>query len=476
LYNNFLNKEFYNKPDLIKRAFSLLEEVCFLILQMLIKAKFSVLLVVLLNILIGQVLSTSSQVLGINLYQSSSNNSYLQFKPIDIIGNGIYTTAEFHTPHLSLINSMYATTDNNAAIKGNNKAVKNIYGYTNEAVLKATFSIDEMQQQIYLGRDYFYFGVGKTSSLFISRESRPFDQVRWQYEYKNISGGLTAIQLDNIDNEKRYLTLHTFKYSKPAVVDVLFGEAILYSGINRSIELQYFNPFLFWMPEVVNNTTGDANGFLYAGLTLKMIQTWEFWGEILIDDFQINNESKGDLEPNELGLTTGFGKSSFPFTTSSWFLEYTLIANRTYQTPQLSETYAHRGFPIGHYLGNDFDLWQMHYEQEISFMVSTVLIENIKFYCDLAYLRDGINGMDTPFDTPWEDSTVTMETGYSEPFPTGPITYITELETGLDFYFKNGSYLNIGMFLQRQEFHEKVDYNYSLVLRVWFNLSKKFNY
>ena len=426
--------------------------------------------------------STIFQKVGLKLVHTKSyKDRIMQFQYSDIIGNGLYTTAEFHTSHLSLINSMYATTNKSAASKGGTKEVKGIYGYTNQAVLKLRFAVDQFQHQLILGRDYFDFGLGKNSTLFLSDQSRPFDQLRWQYEYKNISGGLTAIQLENIDNEKRYLTLHTFKYSKPAVVDVLFGEAILYSGINRSIELQYFNPFLFWMPEVMNNTTGDANGFLYVGLSLKMIPTWEFWGEILIDDFQINHESKGDLEPNEIGLITGFSKSGFPFTTSHWFLEYTLITNRTYQTPQLSETYTHRGFPIGHYLGNDFDLWQLHYEQEISSMIGITLIEqmkfeNVNFYCDLAYLRDGTNGMDTPFDTPWEDSTVTMATGYSEPFPTRPITYIAELETGFDFYFQNGSYLNFGLFLQKQEFQDKVDYNYSAVIRVWFNLSKKLNY
>ena len=70
-------------------------------------------------------------------------------------------------------------------------------------------------------------------------------------------------------------------------------------------------------------------------------------------------------------------------------------------------------------------------------MIGTALLESINFYCDLAYLRDGAYGLETPFDTPWMDSTVTMATGYAERSPSGPITYFTELETGLDIYFKN---------------------------------------
>lgn len=449
-------------------------------MPMLIKIKSSVLLVVLFNILIGQAQPISSQMLGISLYQSSSNNSYLQFKPIDIIGNGIYTMAEFHAPHFSLINSMYATTDKAAASKGSNKEVKGIYGYTNQAVVKLRFSVDQFHNQLILGRDYFDFGLGKNSTLFLSNQSRRFDQIQWCYEYKNISGGIIGIQLENIGNIKRYLTAHIFKLKLPNKMELLWGESILYTGVNRSVEWQYFNPVLLWTPEMVNSTTGDANGMLYAGLAIQMIPTYEFWGEILVDDYQINHEVTGDLEPNEIGLIAGLQKTGFPQPSSKWWLEYTQITNRTYQTPKPEETFTHRGFPIGHYLGNDFDLIHCHYEQQLPVQllsnVKWLKPDNISYYCDIAYIRDGANGLDTPFDTPWMDSTITMETGYSEPFPTEPIIYVTELETGLDFYFNDDSYFNAGLFWQRKALAGKIENHYSIVFRLWLSLSKTFNY
>ena len=100
----------------------------------------------------------------------------------------------------------------------------------------------------------------------------------------------------------------------------------------------------------------------------------------------------------------------------------------------------------------------------------------LKPYISLVYLRDGANGLDTPFDMPWEDSTVTMETGYTEPFPTGPITYVTEMELAADYKFSSDSFINAGLFFQRKTLLGKTEDNFSLIIRLWFSLDKTFIY
>jgi len=412
------------------------------------------------------------------LYNNFNNVQMLDTKPIDIYGSGIYSTVNLTISSISIVNEMYLTTDSISAAKGIRKSVKNLYGFTNRALITYNSNNNGLKNKISFGRDYFEFGPKGKPSLLISKESRPFDQFRWEYKYKMAEGGLTAIQLDNIGDIRRYLTVHFLKLKLPWNLDVFWGESILYTGKNRSVEFQYFNPVILWSPELIVNTTGDANGFLYGGFEINYFPTWQLWGELLVDDYQINKEVKGDLEPNEIGIVAGIQKTGFPFDKSITWLEYTRITNRTYQTPKPEETYTHRGYPIGHYLGNDFDLLQLHYEQKLGKTVSFSYFkpEETKLYFDLGYLRDGANGMDTPFDTPWEDSTVTMETGYSEPFPTGPVTYYTELEAGVDFTFKNGSYLNTGLAWQRKGFQGEVENDYSLVVRLSIILSKRFNY
>ena len=412
------------------------------------------------------------------VYSNLLFNRNLKTNEFDSYGNGIYSLLRLEISDFMVINEMFITYDSLSASKGVNKSVKGLFGFSNRAIITYNTSYHDLISSLSFGRDYYHFGVRKYSALFVSKESRPFDQFRWEYKYKIAEGGLTVIQLDNAGDVRRYLTIHTLKLVLPWGINAFWGESILYTGKNRAVEFQYFNPVILWTPELIVNSTGDANGFIYGGLELNYFPNWQIWGELLVDDYQVNKEVKGDLEPNEIGLVAGIQKSGWPFSTSLSWLEYTKITNRTYQTPKPEEAYTHRGYPIGHYLGNDFDLLQMHYEHTLAkiLAVSYFKPSKMKFYFDIGYLRDGANGIDTPFDTPWENSSVTIETGYSEPFPTGPITYYTEIETGVDFHFDNDSYMNTGLVWQRKGFRGEVDYNYSLVVRLSLTLSKKFNY
>jgi len=74
------------------------------------------------------------------------------------------------------------------------------------------------------------------------------------------------------------------------------------------------------------------------------------------------------------------------------------------------------------------------------------------------------------------DSTVTLETGYSEPFPTKPVTYITELESGVEIGLANGSFLTVGLYGQRRELQGKVKIDWQVVFRLWMVLEKGFKY
>ena len=388
---------------------------------------------------------------------------------LDIYGSGLYSFAEFHLPHFSIVNSMFTTTDSLEAVKGGHKKVMGILGYTNQAYLNFRGSFSKLQIDGLVGRNYLKAGYGKVSSLFLSDASRPFDQVRLSLQYKDFISQMVGVQLENIDDNRRYLTVHTLQWHYKDKIKLQLGESILYSGSDRSVEWQFFNPMVFWTPEIVNTTTGDGNGLLYAAVSWYPKEGWNFWTELLIDDFQVNHESKGDLEPNEIGFLSGVEKTGWPIKSSDLWLEYTRITNRTYQTPNPAETYTHRGFPIGHYLGNDFDMVQLYYSQEN-------MNGKLQPYISLGYLRDGANGLDTPFDTPWLDSTVTMGTGYSEPFPTDPITYVTEIELAADYHFRNDSFINAGIFYQRRNLQGKTEEDFSFILRLWFSLDKTFNY
>ena len=419
--------------------------------------------------IVSFIYSNEKQSLGFIAYNSNKwNNSIVKSHNNDIYNNGLYSMAELNFGPFKIVNSMFATSDSLESLKGGSKKVKGIYGYTNRAFITTDFELENVKNNILFGREYLSIGHGKFGSLILSNGSRPFDQLLWSIKYKDFAGGLGGIQLENNNNIKRFLTYHTIGF-KNDKFSMTFTEAIIYTGVGRSIEWQYINPVLFWTPEMVNNSTGDGNGLLFGSIKYNFNLSLSLWTELLVDDFQVNHESKGDLEPNEIGFLSGVEKTGWPFVSSDLWLEYTRITNRTYQTPDVSETYTHRGFPIGHYLGNDFDMFQLYYSQ-------VNMNGKLKPYISLAYLRNGANGLDTPFDTPWEDSTVTMETGYSEPFPTGPITYVTEMELAVDYHIRNNSMINGGLLYRRSTLQGETEEEFTFVLRLWLSLNKTFNY
>ena len=393
----------------------------------------------------------------------------IKHHPNDIFGSGLMSNFQFQQENFKIVNRMFMSNDWENAAKGGGKEVKNVIGYTHEGYVQYNNSWGQINNSWKMGRSFVVHGFGKRGQLLFSEDSRPFDLFSWDIQYKGLSGNMTGIQLENIDGKKRFLSLHTIDWEMNDKLTLSFSESSIYSGENRGVEWQFFNPVIFWVPERENPSTGQANGFIYCGIKYLHIPSLSLWGELLIDDYQINNESKGDLEPNEIGLLLGIEKTGWPLTSSDLWLEYTRITNRTYQTPNFSEAYTHRGFPIGHYMENDFDILQLYYSQDN-------LNGKLKPYISLAYLRDGANGLDTPFDTPWEDSTVTMVTGYSEPFPTGPIAYVTEMELAADYKFRNDSFINAGLFYRRKTLQGKTVDEFSIILRLWLSLNKTFNY
>ena len=407
------------------------------------------------------------QTIGSQIFLSNTMyHQQIQHMYCDIYSPGAYSLLKWQTGNVEFVNSMYITNDSLAARKGGAKRVKGVFGYTNLAYMQVTHSSGDYYYKFNLGRDYILMGYGYLNNLVISRSSRPFDQANITMGYKDINLSFYAIQLDNFGSIRRYLTISAIDLLIGDNLSLLMGQAMLFSGERRNWELQFINPILFWMPELANGGSGDGNGFLFLSLRHIINEYFSVWNEILIDDWQYNNQRKGDLEPNETGLILGM---EYKDDNQRVGIEYTQVANRTYQTPEPAETYTHRGLPIGHYLGNDFDMIQLHYEQKLN-------RNHIQPYIDLAYLRDGDNGLDTPWDEPWMDSTITMETGYSEPFPTRPINYIFELELGVEYKFWQDSFITTGFFWQRKENSGIVTTDYGITLRLWLSLNKEFNY
>jgi hypothetical protein len=281
------------------------------------------------------------------------------------------------------------------------------------------------------GRDYLRLGPGLDATLLLSDYSRPLDHVQLAFQTKRWRYSFIAAQLDPWtgaaeavpSSMARYLALHRLEIRPASHFHLAVGEAILY-GTTSAPHWAFLNPLLFFHGEQMNGPqTGNVLGSLQA--TWMPLHNLTIYGDLLIDDVQIEKQEAGDHEPDEYGFTAGLRWADpLRWRGTEFYAEYCRISNRTYNGQGGEwEKWLHRRMPLGHFLGNDFDR----------------LLTGIQIWPESAWRlqlqfehrRCGEGRIDKPFDTPWMDQPESED--YSEPFPTGIVESSDRLLCGLDW-------------------------------------------
>lgn len=333
-----------------------------------------------------------------------------------------------------------------------------------------------------LGRDFQKWGAGKDASLLISSAAQPMDQISAQFSHGRINFNSLFATLDMmpVPNAKklgyatgqkanRYLVAHRFSLKIGSRLQFGISEAAIFSGPDAPIELRFLNPFLPLYGEVVNSAGASANILGSIDWRYFPVKNFEFYGEFLIDDIQVEKTGPGDLEPNEIGTILGLSWAApFSMNALTFGIEYTAVTNRTYNTVATWEKYIHRNKPIGHFLGNDFD--------RLKLTTNYWLSRSVQMNMNYERRRVGEGGINNPFDSPWDQFTV--EQGYSEPFPTG----VVETSQLIDFIINyrphfswfagiEAGYESIQNFQNQKGM--TVD-NFRILLKLWVDLRKDF--
>jgi len=281
------------------------------------------------------------------------------------------------------------------------------------------------------GRDYLRLGPGLDATLLLSDTSRPLDHFQLAFQAKRWRYSFIAAQLDPWSGAAdavpssmaRYLALHRLEIHPVAHLHLAIGEAILY-GTPSAPHWAYLNPLLFFHGEQMNGPqAGNILGSLQA--VWMPLHDLTVYGDLLIDDVQIEKSEAGDREPDEYGFTAGLRWADpLRWRGSEFYAEYTRITNRTYNAQGGEwEKWLHRRQPLGNFLGNDFDRF-----------LSGVQIWPVSAWrlrLQYEHRRHGEGRIEKPFDTPWMDQLNYSD--YSEPFPTGIVEKSDWLLLGVDW-------------------------------------------
>ena len=318
------------------------------------------------------------------------------------------------------------------------KEWRSISGYTNQSfLLWHPKPLSKGNLHIQAGRFYSQLGSGRHSQLLLGANARPMDQLSLSFGHpisKNLSARFffQTSALDKIGRDKRFISLHRLELLGNKWY-VALSEALTYTRNSQGIDLVYLNPFIFYHLEQLNgpDLSGNTIGTFEIGYKWN---TSNIYAELLIDDVQFDNEVKGDLEPNEVGGLLGYEYAGDKYYLS---IEGVALTNRTYKTPNPSEWYLHRNQPIGYELGSDVG--------RINLLTRYYVKQNWHLDTQIDMIWQGEGDLTHPWDTPWDDQSVTMETGYSEPFPTGVVEQSTILSAEIMRHWTRERWISLGI-------------------------------
>jgi hypothetical protein len=263
----------------------------------------------------------------------------------------------------------------------------------------------------------------------MSEVSRPLDHLGLRYDSRLFSYTyLTAVL------EPKYLTIEeercaataisaaTGSRSKPgAICASASTKPVLFGGPDRVIRLPMSSVYLLSRRD--HEWPGRRQQHRQHRRNLDAVGGCHPVRQFLIDDIQLENSSPGDREPDQLGCLLGVNWADpFDWRHADAYLEYTRITNRTYNGEGGEwEKWLHRGRPIGHFLGNDFDrvLAGLHWWPQPSWAVE----------CRFEHRRHGEGRIENAFDKPWID--LPVDQTYHEPFPFGIVETVQQLDMEL---------------------------------------------
>ncbi|MEW6049670.1 MAG: capsule assembly Wzi family protein [Candidatus Zixiibacteriota bacterium] len=257
------------------------------------------------------------------------------------------------------------------------------WGPRRSLALASNAIMDGLAYQVRLGRLTISYRLARLDGLTPKYDSVP------QYEYRYFAGHRVDLHL--LANR----------------LNVGLFETVVFGGAGRQIDLFYLNPLIFYHGAQLNEGTED-NTLVGFDITVKPRVGFKLYGQVVIDDLQIEKKVQADQEPNEYGVLLGAYLTDLA---PSWDVnaEYSRVTNWTFNQVLPRNRVLFENKPVGNALGNDYDLGSVSLYRWFG--------ESKRASINLSYWRQGEGRVDAIWSAPWLD----VIGDYDEPFPTGVV-------------------------------------------------------
>ncbi|MFH1762286.1 MAG: capsule assembly Wzi family protein, partial [bacterium] len=180
---------------------------------------------------------------------------------------------------------------------------------------QAYMTLNIKHADFFVGRIDRNWGPIPGNSLFLSPNHFSFDHAGLEIFYGRFTLNQVSARLDNgamrfspdpenPDPANRFFSAHRLDIIIKPNIRVGLCETIVYGGNGRLPELRYLNPFGIYLFSQIN-TESSGNCIIGLDFHITRIKNFNFYGQLAIDDFQVDNEAAIDQEPPIYGFFLG---------------------------------------------------------------------------------------------------------------------------------------------------------------------------
>lgn len=216
------------------------------------------------------------------------------------------------------------------------------------------------------GHDRFFVGNGMRS-LMLSDFSPAYLHLKaetkiWKLNYMNIFGLQTADLISagsglsgtRKQYPRKFMALHHLSYNITKNINIGLFEAVMLGDSSRSanpIDLNYLNPIIFYR-SLEQQDGSSGNAIVGADFRAILWKHFSLYGQLVLDEFLIDNIRKGGWWANKYAVQTGIKYfNAFGLRNLDVQAEYNLIRPYTYAHDSNFTNYANYKQPLAHPLG-----------------------------------------------------------------------------------------------------------------------------
>ncbi len=270
--------------------------------------------------------------------------------------------------------------------------------------VKGGVSLDWNWSNLTLAKDYNFWGHGSNGNLILGNKTPSYPFLKFEmnptewFRFKYLFAWLNSQVIDSsfsynaapnsqydLTRERfidKYLVINMFTFTPWNWLDLSVGNSIVYSSDN--VRLETLIPFMFFKyldRDVGKGSVEDGNGAMFFDAGFNYFDNYKFYMTFFADVIGIRNTLEGKMHENWFAYTFGIKSTDFLTDNLNLNLEYTRIDPWVYEHKDITTTYKHLDYTLGHWLGQNGD--------NIKFIINYRFIRNLSFEGSIEKVRKG---------------------------------------------------------------------------------------